>query len=140
MVLIRLRPVLAVREIPSSCASSRSMFPSLRSFVSDQPHEDEARILQYLQQGVFGCFYPDSGLDRDVLMPGNKVDRQLTCSLLTDGVWLWPGVLAYYVARYHVRLDPEFVNHSRANTWTIQQSEVRLENLSFDAFDTPEPS
>ncbi len=158
MALIRLRPVIDVREIPASYASSRSAFPSIRSLVSDQPCEDEAKILQYLQQGVFGCFYPDSGLARDVLTAGKKVERQLTneqlgqacapdsptCSpvidphsLRTDGVWLWPSVLAYYVAKYHVRLDPEFINHARANNWVIRTSEVRLENLSFDAFDTP---
>jgi hypothetical protein len=153
--MIILRPVISVREIPPNCASSRSQFPSLRSLVSEQPRGDEAKILQYLQQGVFGCFYPDAGLGRDVLEPGKKVDRQLSndalglpsasafgpcssviepSSVLTDGVWLWPGVLAYYVARYHVQVDPQFIDHARANNWTIQQAEVRLENLSFDAF------
>jgi len=123
--------------------------------VSAQPHREEAKFLRYLQQGVAGCFYPDPGLARDVLEPGTKVDRQLaqealgvtsstasaTCStaiapslVLTDGVWLWPSVLAYYVAKYHVRLDPEFIDHARASNWTIRQVEIRLDDLSFDAF------
>jgi hypothetical protein len=29
----------------------------------------------------------------------------------TDGRWVWPRDLAYYVREYHVRLPPEFVEH-----------------------------
>ncbi len=150
-----LRPVIKVRDIPPNCASSRAALPTLRSLVPAQPHRDEAKILQYLQQGVAGCFYPDPGLARDVLDPEKKVDRQLppealgvtpptgsaTCStsiapslVLTDGVWLWPSVLAYYVARYHVLVDPDFVDHARACNWTVRQTDLPLDDLSFDAF------
>src|SRR5438874_2384074 len=100
--MIVLRPVILVREIPPNTAKLRSQLPSIRSLISEQPHCDEAKILQYLQQGVFGCYYPDPGLARDVLVPGKKVDSYLPaealahpgCStaiepsgVLTDGVW-----------------------------------------------------
>jgi len=156
--MIVLRPVISVREIPPNTARLRSQLPSIRSLVSEKPHYEEAKILQYLQQGVFGCFYPDPKLAHDVLEPGKRVDRQLQhealglapsatpgaastsidpSSVLTDGTWLWPGVLVYYLARYHVRLDPEFVDHARVRSWTIKQSEVKLDDLCWDAFRLP---
>ncbi len=156
--MIVLRPVISVREIPPNTAKLRSRLPSICSLVSEHPHHDEARILRYLQQGVFGCFYPDPKLAHDVLEPAKRVDRQPQeeersvapfstpgfdstsmdpSSVLTDGTWLWPGVLVYYLARYHLRLEPEFVDHARARNWTIRQSEVELDHLCWDAFRLP---
>ena len=155
--MIMLRAVISVKEIPPNCAKLRSKLPGIRSLISERPNRDEAKLLQYLQQGVVGCFYPDPGLAYDVLEPSRQVDRQLPeetlqvahsvspsfstsiepgC-VLTDGVWLWPAVLSYYVARYHVKLDPEFVAHASANNWIIRQPEVKLDNLCWDAFQLP---
>jgi hypothetical protein len=157
--MIRLRPVISVREIPPAYAKSRAGLPSMASLVSESPSADEPKLLRYLQCGVFGCFFPDPGLGHDVLAPGKKVDRELprealdadepdagpapptavgVSGVFTDGVWLWPGVLAYYVAKYHVRVDPEFIDHARARNWTVPAGDVRLEELSFDAFTEPE--
>jgi hypothetical protein len=153
-----LRPVISVREIPPNTARIRSHLPSIRTLVSQQPHDEETRLLQYLQQGVFGCFYPDPKLAHDVLEPARRVNRQLPGealglttssapggdsisidpnSVLTDGTWLWPGVLVYYLARYHLRLDPAFVDHARARNWSIRPSEVNLDDLCWDAFRLP---
>ena len=150
-MLIPLRAVVDVRELPPNRARASAHLPSIRSLVSEHPHPEEAAVLRYLQQGVFGCFYPDPGLARDVVEPGMPVDSRLpgdalgvsdsdpstrveVGGVLTDGVWLWPGVLGYYVVKYHVMVDPAFVEHARAMGWTIRESDVRLETLSFDAF------
>jgi hypothetical protein len=37
--------------------------------------------------------------------------------LLTDGHWVWPGDLAYYVEHYAVDLPAEFLARARANDW-----------------------
>jgi hypothetical protein len=153
-----LRPVISVREIPPNYAKLRSQLPGIRSLISEAPQRDEAKILQYLQHGVFGCFYPDPKLAYDVLDPRKKIAVDLPTealrlvgfssspayttsidpsSVLTDGVWLWPGVLAYYVATYHLKVDSEFVEYAKANDWTIRPSEVILANLSWDAFRLP---
>ncbi len=153
--MVQLRPVIAVRELPPCCTLLRAELPSIRSLISDKPREEEANILEYLQQGVVGCFFPDMGLARDVLAPGKRIPRQLpvaavvpNCSspllspstsidpsiVLTDGVWLWPSVLAYYVAEYHVLVNPEFHDHAKANHWIIQTAGIQLEDLSFEAF------
>jgi hypothetical protein len=153
--MIRLKTVIAVRELPPNCSSSRTRLPTIRSLVCEQAHDEESTILRYLQQGVFGCFYPDPGLAQDVISPGTRVEKRLPLkalgvgsggtsasidpsAVLTDGVWLWPSVLAYYVAKYHLVLDPDFIQHAKANNWTVNESEVRLEDLSFDAFDSPD--
>jgi hypothetical protein len=147
--MIQLKPVISVRELPPNRALSRSHLPSIRSLVSAQAHLEESNVLQYLQQGVFGCFYPDPRLAHDAIAPGTLVARQLPSEVLgssgvsaaiepsgvlTDGAWLWPSVLSYYVAKYHLVLSPEFIEHARAKNWTIKEPEVRLEDLSFDLF------
>ncbi|MGW4996396.1 hypothetical protein ACWEP8_01925 [Streptomyces hydrogenans] len=54
--------------------------------------------------------------------PGSYVlspERELIggLSLLTDGQWFWYSDLAHYVERYHVTLDPRFVQHARSANW-----------------------
>jgi hypothetical protein len=37
--------------------------------------------------------------------------------LLTDGHWVWPSDLAYYVEHYAVDVPAEFLVHARAHGW-----------------------
>jgi hypothetical protein len=37
--------------------------------------------------------------------------------IATDGMWVWPRDLAYYVGNYHVVLPSEFVEHMRICSW-----------------------
>ncbi|MCY1045330.1 hypothetical protein OV208_28700 [Corallococcus sp. bb12-1] len=81
-------------------------------------HPDELRILQYLRSGSIVAVAP--GICRDVLDPRRPfLDRPV---LLTDGVHSWLGELAHYVARYHVRLPEEWVEHMRRHHWTAPAS------------------
>jgi hypothetical protein len=41
---------------------------------------------------------------------------------LTDGTYVWPGDVAYYVRRYHVRLPDGFVDHARSSGWAVPAS------------------
>ncbi len=41
--------------------------------------------------------------------------------LLTEGHWLWYSDLTHYVWRYHVELDPAFIEHARSDNWTVPQ-------------------
>lgn len=51
-------------------------------------------------------------------------------SLHTDGTWLWPSDLAYYVQHYHVALPDDFIAHMRAQHWTPPQlSEDQVRTL-----------
>jgi hypothetical protein len=40
---------------------------------------------------------------------------------MTDGTWVWPSDLAFYVERYHVELPTDFVEHVRSCGWNPPQ-------------------
>lgn len=41
---------------------------------------------------------------------------------MTDGIWVWPGELPYYVKKYHIQLEPEFIKTMQKNEWTVTVS------------------
>jgi hypothetical protein len=55
--------------------------------------------------------------------------------LLTDGVWVWPGVLAYYVAVYHLRLPEAFLRFAEGRRWRIDPAAIDPQEVSWDAYD-----
>jgi hypothetical protein len=57
------------------------------------------------------------GVQHDFLDPSSK--RVTSPDMVTDGVWLWPGELSYYVGVHHVELPAEFVSHMRQNNWCV---------------------
>ena len=142
-----LEPVILVRELPPVCRSQRTYLPSLRDQIADAPRTDESRILSYLGQGVDCGIYNDPGMVYDVLQPGKKIDdsvfrvfvpeprRRHPHIMLTDGIWVWPGALLYYVAVYHIQLPTRFLRHAADSHWTIDPSAINREELNWDAFD-----
>lgn len=89
--------------------------PSIREAVHPTRHPDEARIVAYLKSGI--CLAACGGVQRDVLEPSSG--RYTSPDMMTDGVWLWPGELPYYVAAHGVELPAEFVAHMRASGWAV---------------------
>jgi hypothetical protein len=61
---------------------------------------------------------PDEPLD-DALDPTYTRIIDAPRELWTDGVYVWPADLAYYVERYHARLPRSFWYHARDNEWRI---------------------
>jgi hypothetical protein len=55
--------------------------------------------------------------------------------ILTDGTWVWPGVLPYYVAVYHLRLPARFLRFAEEHHWRIDPSSIDPQGLSWDAYD-----
>ena len=103
--------------------------------------------MSYLAQGVVCGIYNDRGLMFDVLQPGQRLDvvsrdDQRSSALgvqpgmvLTDGTWVWPGVLPYYVAVYHLRLPECFLQFAAKQQWKIDLSAVKPDELNWDAYD-----
>src|SRR5262249_1210308 len=109
-------------------------------------------LLSYLSQGVVCGIYNDRGLLFDVFQPGRRLDEPQPDHpgsaplavqpglILTDGTWVWPGVLPYYVALYHLRLRARFLRFAEEHHWGIDPSSIDPQELSWDAYDAvPEP-
>ncbi|MER8038016.1 hypothetical protein [Streptomyces hydrogenans] len=87
--------------------------PSLRAAVRGEGDRDERSLARYLREG--GIVAVTGTRLYDVLSPERELIGGL--SLLTDGQWFWYSDLAHYVERYHVTLDPRFVQHARSGNW-----------------------
>jgi len=86
---------------------------SLRDAMSDQAQPNEEEIIRYLELAPNYCavgkvigdkLNPD---ERAAVFPGMN----------TDGIYLWPMELAYYVRKYHVRLPKEFIERMASLNW-----------------------
>ena len=100
---------------------------TILSLQSPAARPDEDRALGYLARGVLigvaMCVETDPLSDPPTMIgPPNA---------RTDGVWLWPETLSYYVRRYHVRLPEELLAHMRQNGWECPQA-VNHEALCTD--------
>jgi hypothetical protein len=113
---------------------------SLRQSVSDTPSPNEDLVVRYLDQGIRWCICL-GGDCHDVLDPENKVIEAVPPRflargpvILTDGEWVWPGDLSYYVQTYHARLPDEFISHMRDSNWRVpEEDSVDLSQLSMTA-------
>jgi hypothetical protein len=144
-----LEPVIRVRELPPALSRVHQHWPSIRELVREVPSPDEALVLAYLAQGVAFEIYCDRGLMYDVLEPGRRLDAPdgpkgvivQPGLVLTDGTWVWDGVLPYYVARYHLQLPERFLTFAANNGWRIDPSGIDIQKLTWDTYDTaPETS
>lgn len=108
-----LKPVGFFRELRHGMPNG----PSLPKSVRPAATSDEDRVVRYLQ--LSPTFAASGPMVDDVLDPSNKSVARLETA--TDGQWMWPRDLAYYVAKYHVELPEEFVRHMRARDWQVPE-------------------
>ncbi len=73
--------------------------------------DDRDRLLEYLDHSVMAL--PERGHDVDRLSADGR--PVVPVAFYTDGVWVWPAAVNYYLRRYGVPPDPELVNHARSN-------------------------
>lgn len=87
---------------------------SLREAVGQGgPAEQEEKLLEYLWGNT--VLAATGAMADDVLDPAAKAVARL--ELVTDGAWVWPRDLAYYVERYHVAVPLPFVLHIELRNW-----------------------
>lgn len=91
--------------------------PSLRASLAPEPHRDEERIVSYLEHGTHLAV--TGSLATDVLRDDSKPIVAL--GTLTDGVWIWPSDLPYYVATYHARVPDELIARAASLGWVPPQ-------------------
>jgi hypothetical protein len=83
---------------------------SIKDAVRPSGEPDETSILEYLRNGT--GIWSEMSAGPDVLDP-EAPDLTGIGSLYTDGTWLWREDLPHYVAKYHVSLPYEFIEHIR---------------------------
>lgn len=101
--------------------------PSLSASVRASAQPDEAQLARYLSGGA--VLATTGQLVTDALSDDPAPVARL--DIRTDGEWVWPDDLSYYVTRYHVELPAEFVSHAASRRWEPPLlSEQELEALS----------
>lgn len=101
--------------------------PSIFDFIQKEEETEKERICQYLEEGsvLAAC----GGIVPDIINPQHGVAG---CpNIVTDGIWIWPGDLVYYVKEYNLRLDEEFIRTMRENNWHVKNPV----NISIEDFE-----
>ena len=80
--------------------------PSMKENFEDGPYPGKDQVLQYLKQGK--KTYVKVTIPSDVYT-GKRIDME-NCGM-NDGVYSWLSVLIYYVEKYNLKLNEEFMQH-----------------------------
>lgn len=92
---------------------------------------DEAAIVRYLAESPVLAI--SGSAVYDVIDPEHPVSGRN--AVRTDGVWIWPDDLAHYVARYHVELPAEFLEHGARMHWSARSlTQAELADLEREMF------
>lgn len=104
-----------------SADARRSQLESLRPTV---PHSREQDIVGYLSAGKNVGVIPLTQFD-DLTDPPKSLGEIV---LVSDGEWIWPSSVTYYVQTYHIDLPEQFVEHMSSHNWrTSEQIEVEAQ-------------
>ena len=98
------------REMPHADKTDFSMIDHIGKKI-----EHKEKICKYLQNGIVLAACGE--VVKDVLHPEKGIAG--TPDDMTDGKWIWPGDLAYYVYNYDLQLDNDFVEYMISRNWTV---------------------
>lgn len=101
---------------------------SIYDVIREKEGKYDKQICDYLKSGH--VLVAHGGIPFDVIDSDKGVP---SCpDLLTDGEWIWPGDLEYYVDTYHVELVPEFVQFMKNNNWKINEKISSFDLIEFE--------
>ncbi|HKI35649.1 MAG TPA: hypothetical protein VKA46_27585 [Gemmataceae bacterium] len=132
-VAVKLRPILQCREFPFGMIHDLSM----RTLMASQPWEHQAEVIDYLRSGYILGYLMGGGL-RDWFDPACRANPiidgcvQDGATPMTDGVWLWPAGLIYFIEKYNVRVPQAFIDHAKANGWRVDRESVARGVYDYD--------
>jgi hypothetical protein len=94
-----------------------------RPYVSRPPVDagERDRLLAYLQKAPI--VLAARGFDSDRLEPGGRKDVPM--AFHTDGVWVWPGAVGYYLRKHDVAPEPDLVDHVRRMDFQLPEVDER---------------
>lgn len=79
------------------------------------PPQERAQLIEYLESAP--VVLAARSHDTDQLDPSGPLSVPLTFH--TDGTWIWPGALGYYLRQHNVAPDPEVVEHARSRGFQV---------------------
>lgn len=87
--------------------------PSLVECVAKGDTRIQGLIADYLEGGATLATTAQRVFD---VMSKERCDAG-PLAIITDGTWMWPADLAYYVRRYNISLPETFIDHARSLDW-----------------------
>ncbi|GAA4234955.1 hypothetical protein GCM10022254_41060 [Actinomadura meridiana] len=81
------------------------------------PEQEREALLRYLERAPI--VLAARGYDTDVLDPGRRAEVPMTYH--TDGAWIWPGAVAYYLRVHGVAPEAGLVGFARGNGFEIPE-------------------
>jgi hypothetical protein len=93
------------------------------------------RVLEYL--GAAPVVLAARSYGADVFAPEHT--DVVPMNFRTDGSWVWPGAVAYYLREHDVPPDPELVAHIRARRFVVPEVDEPARDLALAAV-TGEPA
>ncbi|MGW4396403.1 hypothetical protein ACWEHA_14015 [Amycolatopsis nivea] len=81
------------------------------------PAEERERVLAYLDSAP--VILASRSKDTDAFDP-SRTDA-VPLNFRTDGSWVWPGAVAYYLREHGISPDPELVGHIRAAGYAMPE-------------------
>lgn len=116
-----------VKILFSEISASRYRKRILRKNCLEKPQKDKEKIVGYLKNGYALLFIP--GVVMDLFRKDDYIIG--AAHVLTDGTWVWPEVIAYYVENYNLQLPNEFIAHLELNNWTLpDENQIDLELIA----------
>lgn len=103
----------------------RSSDPSIYDYIDKGNYDDIDSICGYLDKGVAIIVSPSivtDVIDETKGIAGNS-------SAYTDGCWVWPGDLSYYVRGYGLKLPEAFIESIARNNWVNPVQNVDITNM-----------
>ncbi|WP_116202154.1 hypothetical protein [Amycolatopsis circi] len=95
--------------------------------------EESERVLAYLDNAP--VILASRSNDTDAFDP-SRTDA-VPLNFRTDGSWVWPGAVAYYLREHGVSPDPEFVEHIRAAGYTVPEVDEATRDRMLAAMTSP---
>ena len=91
-----------------------------KELIIDDTYPDQYKVLAYLNKGIAISASPES------IYAIKIIDPMETCiggnGMYTDGIWIWPSYLSFYVEYFNLRLEEEFYLHMKTNKFEVNDS------------------
>ncbi|MEU6130966.1 glycohydrolase toxin TNT-related protein [Saccharopolyspora sp. NPDC047091] len=99
------------------------------------PQDEVGALRHYLENAPIVLASRDN--DDDLLDPNAPASVPSTWH--TDGTWVWPGAVPYYLMQYGVPPQPELVEHIRSRRFALVEVDDRTRDAAVrELFDQPE--